>query len=386
LIVNEVGFRTKGNVFSRVLPVIKEGDQIIAYQQVAFQLEFNATFDYESNSPEYTSLKSREVFDLEQLNFKHIRSYDYGAVTESVSYDLYREAGVITSNTSYTIVYFDIDGTVVPYGLFMLQEPIDDMMVERYFGKNNDDSIGDLYKCTWQTEPASLNENYFSYSLGISNYLEGYRKTYALKTNKGEEDFSAFTDFITEVNRITDATYYTYMQNYLDLDSFAKSLAMGFLIGSADDIRSNANNYYLYFNQGMAYYIPFDMDNALGYGWNPYGDYGLSLEIDSLQPSNWSGREPSEMVLIYRLLQDPEFITLYNQYLDQYTQPDGLFNYDMYLTEFQLVKSLYEEEIQSENHLGLTIFQLDLRNMQASTYYQEKIAEVRSQLNLFETT
>ncbi|HOO44091.1 MAG TPA: hypothetical protein PKU69_03375, partial [Bacillota bacterium] len=32
--LNEVGFRTKGNVFTRVLPVIKEGDTVIGYQQV----------------------------------------------------------------------------------------------------------------------------------------------------------------------------------------------------------------------------------------------------------------------------------------------------------------------------------------------------------------
>lgn len=377
--INEVGFRTKGNIFSRILPVIKEGDTIVGYQQVAFQLEFNATFEYTSGSTEYNSLKSREVFSLEQLNFKHVREGDTGVVTESVAYDLYREAGVITSDTSYAIIYFDIDGEVVPYGLFMLQEPIDDVFVERYFGKNQDSTIGDLYKCTWQTEPASLKSGYEDYSLGISDYMEGFRRSYALKTNKDEADFTAFTNFVNIVNQTSVANYYDLLATTLEMDAFAKAFAMGFLIGSPDDFRSNANNYYLYFNNNHVYYIPFDMDNSMGYGWNPYGDFGITLDVDSIQPSNWS-QATSDMVLVYYLMEDPEFRDLYLGYLNDYTQADGLFDYDMYQNEFLLIKSLYQEEILEFNHLGIHDFTLNNRWITASQYYLEKTTNVRSQL------
>lgn len=379
--VREVGFRTKGNVFSRVLPVIKEGDEIVGYQQVAFQIEFNDTFDYPINSTQYNALKSREVFDLEQLNFKHVREGDYGAVTESVSYDLYREVGVVTSATSYAIVYFDIDGLVVPYGLFMLQEPIDDVFVERYFGKNQDGTIGDLYKCTWQTEPASLKAGYQSISLGISDYMEGFRRSYALKTNKEAMDFSSFTDFIALVNETAVADYYSLVASSLNIDHFARAMAMGFLIGSADDIRSNANNYYLYFNNGYAYYIPFDMDNALGWGWNPYGDYGISLDIDALEPSNydWYG-DKTDFVLVYNLLNDPTFITRYLDYLDAYTDDFGAFSYTTYSTEYFLIKDLYQDELTAFEHLGMTYFSLDSRWYPASRYFSDKSREVREQL------
>ncbi len=378
--INEVGFRTKGNVFSRVLPVVKDGDTIVGYQQVSFQLEFNETFDYVNNSTEYESLKSREVFDLEQLNFKNIRSGDYGVVTEAIAYDLYKEAGVITSETSFAIVYFDIDGVVVPYGLFLLQEPIDDVFVERYFGKNQDGTIGDLYKCTWQTEPATLKSGYQSYSLGVSDYMEGYRRTYALKTNKDEADFSAFTTFINTVNQTNITNYYDLISTTLDMDAFAKAMAMGFLIGSADDFRSNANNYYLYFNNGHVYYIPFDMDNALGVGWNPYGDYGLSLDIDALQPSNWYDYPNSDMVLIYSLLQDQDFLDVYLAYLNQYTSTDGIFDYLEYSARFSLIQSLYESEIQENGHLGVTFFSMDDRWISPMSYYTAKKGEVQNQL------
>ncbi|XMB72384.1 CotH kinase family protein [Mycoplasmatota bacterium WC30] len=381
--VNEVGFRTKGNIFSRVLPVIKEGNEIVGYQQVSFQLEFNETFLYPVNSTEYNYLKQREIFDLEQLNFKHIRYGDTSAVTESVAYDFYREAGIITSNTSYAIIYFDIEGTVVPYGLFMIQEPIDDVFAERYFGKNEDSSIGDVYKCTWQTEPASFKDTYQSYSLGISDYMEGFRRSYALKTNKDVADFSAFTDFVALVNETSVSNYYEMVSTSLDTDSFAKALAMGFLIGSPDDIRSNANNYYMYFNNGYAYYMPFDMDNSMGYGWNPYEDFGISLDIDAIQLSNpWDERlnEPEDGVLIYNLFNDQDFVDIYLGYLDEYTDDFGQFSYSYFSAEHRLIKELYDNEISEMNHLGVENLSLADRWTPASTYFSEKIAAVRAQL------
>lgn len=378
--VNEVGFRTKGNVFTRVLPVILEGDEIVGYQQVSFQLEFNATFNYAYNSTEYNYLQSREVFDLDQLNFKHIRDYDHAAVTESYAYDLYREVGVFTSNTSYAIIYFNIEGTVVPYGLYLLQEPIDDVFVERYFGENEDASIGDLYKCTWQQYgAASLSADYDSRALGVSNYLDGFRRSYALKTNENSYDFSAFLDFIDLVNDTSVSNYSQNVATSLDIDAFARAFAMGFLIGSADDYRSNANNYYMYFNQGDAYYIPFDMDNSLGVGWNPYGNFGITLDVDSLQPSNYFG-SADNFVLAYYLLQDPDFLDLYLGYLNDYTKASGAFSYTDFYTEYLLVKGLYQNEISEYSHLGLTEFSLDARYMRASEYFTDKIDNVREQL------
>jgi spore coat protein CotH len=384
--VNEVGFRTKGNIFTRILPVIKDNEgNIVGYQQVSFQLEFNHPFDYPIGSTEYQALKSRQVFELDQLNFKNVRDGDYGIVTESISYDLYRDANVMTSNTSYAIIYFDIDGIVVPYGLYMLQEPIDDIFVERYFGENQDGTIGDLYKCTWQHfGPASLNNDYLPESVGVSDYMDGYRKSYALKTNKDTYNFGSLFDFMNLVNDTQVNDYYTNVSSSLDTDAFARALAMGFLIGSPDDFRSNANNYYMYFNNNHSYYIPFDMDNALGYGWNPYvnlgyGDYGIYLPIDQLTPSNWYGSN-EDFVLVYNLLNSDEFKGLYLTYLDEYTSDLGEFSFAKYETEFNMIKELYQSEIDSQNHLGISYFDYNNRYISASVYFEQKIQNVRTQL------
>ncbi|MBI9009725.1 MAG: CotH kinase family protein [Tenericutes bacterium] len=379
--INEVGFRTKGNIFSRVLPAIVEGGEIQYFQQTSFQLEFNETFDYVDNSTEYDYLKSRDAFDMEQLNFKHIRSTDYAVVTESVSYDMFREAGVVTSNTSYTLIYFDIEGLVVPYGLFLIQEPMDDEFVKRYWDKNDDSSIGDLYKCAWQTMgPATLKNNYANDALGVSDYNEGYRKTYALKTNKDLANFDSFEDFSNLASNTSVFNYYNSIGTSLMIDNFAKASALHFLIGSPDDYRSNANNYYMYFNEGKSYYIPFDFDNALGNGWNPYGNFGVDLDIDTVQPSN--GLTASNMVLIYNLLQEDSFLTAYYNYLDLYTQTNGIFNYDDIFSEYNLIYNLYYNEIIAEEHLGINYFDISSRweSMSVEDYMNAKIQSVRAQL------
>jgi spore coat protein H len=384
----EVGFRTKGNIFSRVLPVIKdEFGNVIGYQQVSFQLEFNETFLYPENSTQYKTLKSRKMFDLEQLNFKFIRSFDTTAITELVALDFYRDIGLIAPNTSLAIIYFDIEGTLIPYGLFSVIETIDDEFVKRYFGKDAFGSLGDLYKCVWQDYgPANLKNDLNTFKLGVSDYNEGYRKTYQLKTNKLSSDFSVFTNFVSRLNNTGVANYKNVLSQIIDMDTWLKALAMGFLVGNPDDYRSDANNYYLYFyplSDGMyqAIYIPFDNDQALGVGWNPFGDYGIGLDVWDYQPAQeWLGTS-RDLPMAYNVLQFPEFRTQYEDYLLAYTDvANGAFNYQRFLDEYNTAKNLYEFELVVEDHLGLQIFSLTDRVIPAEEYFATKIESVRTQI------
>lgn len=375
IVLNEVGFRTKGNIFSRDLPVIKDNSgNIIGYQQVSFQLEFNDTFDYLENSTQYKELKERRAFDLEQLNFKYVNPGDSGIVTESIAYDLYREAGVLTSATSYAIIYFDIEGTEVPYGLFLLQEPIDDVFVKRYFGRDQDGTVGDLYKCVWQNfGPANLKDDYMPIALGVSDYNDGYRKTYQLKTNKDTSNFSSFITFVDRLNDTSVINYQNILEQYLDIDSLLRAYAMGFLIGSPDDYRSDANNYYLYFYEGKAVYIPFDMDQSMGYGWDPYGNHGLNLDVLNYPPAQSYIGDQSNLPMAYNVLEISEFEEAYLTYLIEFTNPTNpVFDITKYIDKFNLIKQLYETELNAENHLGITYFSTTSRNMDISDYYEQK--------------
>lgn len=379
----EVGFRTKGNIFSRRLPVIFDNNHnVVGYQQVSFQLEFNETFAYPVNSTEYKALDDRRIFDLEQLNFKMIRSDDYGAVTEMIAYDLYREVGVAAPNTTTAVIYFDIDGELIPYGLYMITEPIDDVFVRRYFGENPDNTVSDLYKCVWQSlGPATLQTGYNPDALGVSDYNEGYRKTYQLKTNKLTSNFSSFTTFVTRLNNDNAYNYENSLSAFIDMDNWLRSLAMAYLIGNPDDYRNDANNYYLYFLNGKAVYIPFDSDQCLGFGWNPFGDYTLDLPLYDYNPAQqWIGGAEN-LPLVANVLQYQQYRDIYEQYLLEFTDPTtGAFDYDMFETEFMTVKTLYSQELNTQGHLGLLTFDLNSRYMTARDYFTTKIENTRNLL------
>ena len=381
--INEVGFRTKGNIFSRRLPIVRdEFGNIIGYQQVSFQLEFNDTFNYPENSTQYKALKARRVFDLEQLNFKFIRDNDTSVVTEMAAYDYFRMIDVPAPNTSIAIIYFDIDGLVVPYGIFTVTEPVDDVFVRRYFGKNQDGSIGDLYKAVWQDHgPADLKNTLNSFKLGVSDYNDGYRKTYGLKTNKTTSNYSVFYNFIDKLNRPTAINYPNILEQILDVDTWLKTLAMGFLVGNPDDYRSDANNYYLYFYEGKAVYIPFDYDQSLGFGWNPFGDYGLSLNVWSYNPAQSYLGQAKDLPLVYNVLAIPQYRMAYENYLLEYTHPEhGLFTTDSFLLLYFTVMPLYQTEIIQNHHLGVQTFSLLQRMMSIEEYITQKSANTRQQI------
>ncbi|PKL01436.1 MAG: hypothetical protein CVV56_00185 [Tenericutes bacterium HGW-Tenericutes-1] len=380
--LNEVGFRTKGNIFSRVLPVIldNKGD-VIGYQQVSFQLEFNDTFNYPDNSTQYKLLKERRMFDLEQLNFKAIRSGDTGVVTEMVAYDLYLAAGVPAPNTSLAIIYFDIDGTLVPYGLFTVTEPLDDVYARRVFGKNFDGSLGDLYKCVWQSNgPATLKTGDATNAVGVSDYNAGYRLTYQLKTNKLTSDFSNFSYFVQELNNFSNTvSYQNKLEDILDVDTWLKTLAMGFLIGNPDDYAHDANNFYLYFYENQAVYIPFDHDQSLGFGWDPYNGYGINHDLYDYPVAQTYHFSKNDLVLVKNVFAFPEYRDLYEKYIIEYTdETTGIFDYDRYYGEYIVAKTLYQSELTENHHLGVTTFSLTQRYMQPSDYFTQKSENARA--------
>ena len=106
--IEEVGIRTKGNIYSRRLPI----DELGNHQEVHYMLKFNETFDYEEGTDEYTALKKREVFDIEQLLFKWNNTGDPGFSNEVYSLDLFQKVGVVVPNASFAEVLIVIDGEV----------------------------------------------------------------------------------------------------------------------------------------------------------------------------------------------------------------------------------------------------------------------------------
>lgn len=371
--IEEVGFRTKSNT-SRNLPKTLDWRGRVVYHQTSFQLQFNATFDYEDTSNEYGVLNNREVFNLDQLNFEFSKSYnaqpDEAMISEAFSYYLYRQAGVVTSNVSYGLVYFQIGEDVVGFGFYSFIEPIDSNFLSKHFNSNVIGDYGDLYKCTDVDGIASLGLDSLN-KVGINRNEINLRYNYALKNhqqNGTRTDFSNIQDLITNIQ---DQTYFnSHADNLIDIDAFLRMLAMDFLIGNTDDYRFNGNNYYLYFDvyTDQVTFIPFDLDNSLGFGKHQdlSGNYGIYYDIFA--------HTDDIAILVDRVLAIEAYKSLYLDYLTQYAQ--DYFLYDSFESDLIQAKALYETVLIEENHLGNQVF--GLRN--AEWYFDLKADSVLNQI------
>ncbi|MFA5006432.1 MAG: hypothetical protein WC509_03060 [Candidatus Izemoplasmatales bacterium] len=173
--------------------------------------------------------------------------------------------------------------------------------------------------------------------------------------------------------------------------TWLKTLAVAFLVGNPDDYRNDANNYYIYFYEGVAVYIPYDNDQCLGFGWNPFGDqdwnlsYTVNLDIYyNRTAQSWISYD--DLVLVKNVFRYSDYQAIYEDYLDEFTDSeDGIFDYDAFLSEYLTARSLYRSELLEEDHLGATTFSLTERWMEAEDYYAQKAAYVRERVEYHRT-
>ncbi len=356
--IEEVGFRTKSNT-SRNLPLTFDWMNRATYHQTSFQIQFDATFDYIDTSNEYTVLNSREAFNLDQLNFEYCKSfdadYDEAMISEAYAYQLYADADVIASKATYGIVYLKIDEMLINYGFYTIIEPIDQEFLKKNFDSDLLGDFSDLYKATDTAGPADLSLNYDGL-IGINENEINERFSYALKNNSIDglrTQHTILIDFIQDINTLD--IFLANAEKLIDTDLFARALAIGFLIGNTDDYRYNYNNYYLYFDvyTNQATFIPFDLDNALGFGKHQDITYQFGLNYPLFSSSD----DPA--ILVSQFLEVPEYRNLYLHYLEEFAT--NLFKYDDFLVEYTSARNLYQDILVNENHLGNQVF--GLRNV-----------------------
>jgi spore coat protein CotH len=289
-------------------------------------------------------------------------------ISEAYTHYLYKQADILVANASYGIVYLQIGDTLVDYGFFTVIEPIDSEYLKNNFRSNLALEYGDLYKVTDVLGEGTLDTEYEDL-LGVND--DSIRYTYSLRNNTLDglrRTHDSFTNFIENIN---DFNYFK--ENYEDIfdyDMFARYLAISFLSGNTDDIRYNHNNYYLYFDvyTNKMSFIPFDLDNSLGFGkhLDLSGDFGVDYSIFF--------NVENENVLVKDFFLIPELVVLYENYLLAFI--DDFFDYASFLDLYTETKVLYESILVDEFHLGNKTF--DLRNIE--WYFEEKIANVTTQL------
>jgi len=332
--IEDVGIRTKGNVYSRRVPW--DGNNVIDTHYV---LKFNETFNFVEGTPEYEELKTREVFNIEKLIFKYNNTNDPAVSNEVYSTELFSQMGVVMPKASYAELIIKIDGVVKNSSLYNIFEFPDEEFLRRVYNEEDVKEVGNFYKMVY---PADLTPIFDQNNIGVRDWVSGFRPIYGRETNKLNTDYSDLVDFTFALSDTNLINRKAYLEANFDVDSFLRSMAVNVLVGNPDDYRGNLNNYYMYIDtSGYTTYIPFDYDNSLGSGWPGDDNFSrFTLDNDIYDWGRISWGVYTERPLVDNILEYEEYQILYENYLEELIET-GYFSYSTYDAFVNVPKSLY---------------------------------------------
>lgn len=219
----------------------------------------------------------RRLYGLKRLNFQGYR-YDGSYLKEKLSYDLYREMGIVAPRAAWALLRVNDEDQ----GLFGMVEQVDGRFTSDRFPDNGD---GNLYKEAW---PGEADETW------VREHLE---------TNEEVGDVSAFLAFSTALNGAPEQELESTLGEYTDLDYFARYMAVDDAIANFDGITTfysfedteNAGNHNFYFYEaapGRFTIIPWDLESTLSLA-SLYGNVPSWQETNvdcSITHAVWNGQ------------------------------------------------------------------------------------------------
>jgi len=291
-----VGFRYSGN--STLQTSWRTGTE-----KISFRLDFD---EFEDVDPATTN---QRFYGFKQISFKS-NAMDDSYIREKVVSDIFRQAGVVSSQTAFYEVYVDYGEGPTYFGLYTAVEVVDDTVIETQFA----DGSGNVYKPDG-TGAAFMN--------GTFN-TESFEK----QTNEDEADWSdieaVFAALHSEQRTRDPASWRAGLEAVFDVEAFIRWLAVDTIIQNWDTYGSMAHNYYLYTDptDGLVTWIPWDNNMALsatamgrgGPGGGNGGGQGRGVrELDLASVGD-------QWPLIRYLMDDPVYRSMYQQYLEETIQ------------------------------------------------------------------
>ncbi|MFT3852145.1 MAG: CotH kinase family protein [Ilumatobacteraceae bacterium] len=223
----QVGLRLKGNSSLRNVGTDS------AAEELPWLLKFDELVD------------DQRYGDVEELVIRSNNSAT--ALNEALALDLLELAGLASQDAMYA--GFSVNGSAAVLRLAV--ENPDDEWVDTWFGTD-----GSLYKA----------ESGGDYSYRGDD-AAAYDEVFDLEAGDDEE-LTGLSAFLRFVNESDDATFAAELGDWLDVEAFARYLAMMELLSNSDDIDGPGNNSYLYRDPttGLMTVVPWDMNLALGVG------------------------------------------------------------------------------------------------------------------------
>ena len=387
--VADVGFRLRGNVFSRQRPETGSGqhDPDNPLQRVHFRIKFNEQFkdreDVYGSREILTRVnnKDREFRTVRSLNLKYNRN-DPTYTREVFSYDLFRRFGVQSLRQAYTRLYLRIgDGPMQYMGVYLMGEHADKSWAQRRFGRN-----AFVFKSLYQGHgPADLSRTDLDHNIDTGRIgaeitdpafagigFDAYRPAYDLKTRR--------TDFAEAEARLNDRiTLLTgnptreMLETAIDIPSLLRAQAVNVFLGNWDDYWRNGNNYYLVLNPATDkwVFVPYDYDIVL------FDSIWMFDGIAEASFMDWGAERLSgNPVLMQQVLSFEDFRNRYIGYLGELLGDDSEYaSRDALLARLSRQQALVEPHVSGYDAIDHTPYDADLGDIY--DYVTRRIATAR---------
>lgn len=192
-------------------------------------------YSFKVDINEYVS--GQKFFGLKKFTLQNSFN-DPSYMREVIAYNLLAEMGVPTPQHAYVNLY--INGDL--FGLYLMVEAIDGEFIENHFENSN----GDLYK------PDGTGSDLTWLGDDISSYSD-----INLQTNEETSDQGAFINFVEAMD--TGAT------EVIDIDTLLRYMSVSVALSNMDSYHGAlAHNYYIYEQDGVFSFLPWDFNEAFG--------------------------------------------------------------------------------------------------------------------------
>jgi len=310
-LVETVGVRLRGNT-SRRRPEGTKGE----WHNASSADWHHASFSVDINR----FVPGQRYAGLKKINLKWFKD-DATYVREIYCYDLFERFGVWTApQSSYCRLYLRIGdtGETAYFGVYQLLESIDSEFLATRSNRLGSKE-GFLWKANWGASFRTADRTRMD--VERVTLAETYKPAYDLKNRPAELETARnqLSGFIHNYNTLQGNAFREWVVTRMDVPLLLKTYAVSVLCGMWDDYWNNQNNFYFYFTPGgKFYFIPYDYDNTLGTSL-------LMPDSGTRDLLRWGNPDHP---LVVKLLEVPEFRTLYVQYLHELCDPSkDLFSY-----------------------------------------------------------
>jgi spore coat protein H len=236
--------------------------------------------------------KGRRLGGVTTLNL-HNNVNDPSGMNEPLSYRLFRDAGVPSARTAYAQVYLTVPGkyTNQYVGVYSIVENVDNNFTRSRFGTKR----GVLFKPVTRQVFEDMGDNW-----------SAYQRSYGPKTPVLDEEAKRVIAFSKLVSHASDTQFAARLEEFLDLDEFARFMAVTVWLSNMDSLLSMGQNFYVYLHPKtqQLQFLPWDFDHS--FGQFPMAGSAEELErLSLLKP--WNG----QVLFLERVFKVEKFKQLY---------------------------------------------------------------------------